>query len=314
MTKPKRHDELAHERQQRLARLLVLANGLIGAISVAIIYATTWSLGLNRTEWVVIGGLILVSWLNLLIAAGSIGGAVNSVMSMMAEGSDASEKPVDARLLERWRMGFYYVGVWANLLALATIIEVTGGLVGSPFVALLIAFVLTGQQLSRFRMQSGLLYVSGLVVLLSMILLEPVFTKPSGPAPDELTLSVVAMALVASGWLNYVEKPHNYLVENRIRQPTRARIYRDGAGVWRVVLLERIHRLDPVLYFSAESADVTDGEFPAGLQDKFRNFLDSMSQDAGWAPLEPKWPERCGSNFTVNLRPGPSAPGDASLS
>jgi hypothetical protein len=300
MAKAKRHDEVSHERQQKLAALLVLVNLFVGAITIAIVLATNWNLDFTKAEWICIGALVVISWSNLLAAAGFFGWAVSLIFSMLPYGTGVSEAPPDADLLERRRMAFYYVGVWANLLALGAIIEVTGGLAESPFVALFIAFVLTGQQLSRFRTQSGLLYVSGLLVAALMIALEPLSTRPAELAPHELTISVAILALGAGGLLNYIEKPHNYLLERHVKRPSRARIYQDGRGVWRVVLLERVHPFDPPIFARAETGS-TDGEFPVGLKERFESFLGTMAEDAGWTTLKTTWPERCSTNFIVRL-------------
>jgi hypothetical protein len=301
MARVKRHDDISHERQQKLAALLVLVNLFVGGISTLFILATDWNLELTRSELVCIAVLIVVSWLNLLVAAGFIGWVVDLVLSMLPDGTGTTEPSPDAALLKRHRMAFYYVGVWANLLALGLIIEVTGGLAESPFIALLIAFVLTGQQLSRFRMQSGLLYASGLALVALMIALEPLSTQPAEPAPHELTIAVAILALAAGGLLNFIEKPHNYLLEKHVKQPSRARIYQDGRGVWRVTLLEKVHRLDPVIFARVEAGTAVEGKFPAGLKERFESLLNVMAEDAGWTTLKPNWPDRCSANFIVGL-------------
>jgi len=301
MPRPKRHDGVAHERQRKLAALLVLVNLLVGSISITIVLATDWNLELTRSEWICIAILVAISWINLLIAAGFIGWAVDLALSMLPDSIGASEVPPDAGLLERGRMAFYYVGVWANLFALGFIIEVTGGLAESPFVALLIAFVLTGQQLSRFRTQSGLLYASGLLTVALMIALEPLSTRPADLAPHELTIAVVILALAAGGLLNFIEKPQNYLVEKHVKQPSRARIYQDGRSVWRVTLLEKVYRQDSVIFTRAEAGLSVDGEFPDGFKERFELLLDKMAEDAGWATLKPTWPDRCSASFVVKL-------------
>jgi hypothetical protein len=300
MARPKRHDEIAHERQKRLAALLVIANLAVGLGAVVAVLLTGWDLELTRTEWICIAIAVGISWVNLLIAAGFVGWILDLPSSLFPDGLGASAESPDARLLKGRRMAFYYVGVWANLVALAFIVEITGGLAESPFVALLIAFVLTGQQLSRFRTQSGLLYVSGLLIVALMILLEPIANPPTESAPHELEIAIVVLALVAGGLLNFTEKPENYLVK-KVRQPSRARIYRDGGGVWRVCLLERVHRQDPVIFASLEAKGEAEEAFPDGLQERFEEFLATMSEDAGWTTMVVSWPDRYSNSFIVRL-------------
>ncbi len=303
MPKKTRHEEIAHERQQRLAGLLVVVNLGVGAISAAFLFETDWQMGLSTNEWITFGAIVAISWLNLLIAAGAVGWLWDAVLTALPEGHSATPPP-DGWLLERGRMVFYYVGVWANLLALAYIIETTGGLAESPFVPLLIAFVLTGQQLSRFRTQSGLIYLSGLVAIGLMIAGESLFTEPAEVAPHEMTIAIAALAVTAGGLLNYIEKPPNYMLEKHVKQPSRARVYQDGRGVWRVVLLERIHRQDPVVFMSAVGVaeQVKDG-YPTGLKEEFQTYIESMGKVAGWRQLKATWPSRCTTSFIVQLSP-----------
>lgn len=304
MANPRRHDQIAHERQKRLGGLLILANLTIGGISTAIIFATEWDPALTLVDWIIFGVLVVGAWLNLLVAAGAVGWAYDSILGFFQDGVDSTDRHPDDRLLERGRMIFYYVGVWLDLLALAVIIEVSGGLAESPFVPLLIAFVLTGQQLSRFKTQSGLLYISGLAIFGLMILLEPLSTRPPEPAPHELTICVAFLALAIGGLLNYFEKPHNYMLEKHLRQPSRARIYQDGCGAWRVTLLHSIHRQDPVIFAASEAPDRPgDGTFPDGLRERFDAYLAEMITDARWEPVQPDWPTQCSSSFMVKFIP-----------
>lgn len=300
MARPKRHDEISHDRQRRLAALLVIVNLAVGLASVVAVLLTDWNLEFSQLDWVCIAIVVSVSWFNLLIAAGVIGWILDLLSGLLPDSVGASGKPRDARLLQRGRMVFYYVGVWANLLALAFIIEITGGLAESPFVALLIAFVLTGQQLSRFRTQSVLLYVSGLLIVALMVLLESIVQPPREAAPHALEIAIASLALVAGGLLNIAEKPANYLVK-KVQQPSRARVYRDGGGTWRVCLLGDVHRQDPVIFASLETGADHEEAFPDGLKDKLEEFLKRMTEDAGWSTMVVSWPDRYSGSFVVAL-------------
>jgi hypothetical protein len=196
-----------------------------------------------------------------------------------------------------------------DLLALGVMIEVSGGLAESPFVPLLIAFVLTGQQLSRFKTQSGLLYLSGLVIFGLMIIVEPLSSRPPEPPPHELTIAMAFLALATGGLLNYFEKPHNYLLAKRLKPPSRARIYQDGSGVWRVSLLHSIHRQDPVIFPASDPpTELIDGEFPIGLQEQVNAYLEALSTVAKWEHVQTDWPSRCSSSFMVRIVPKGEAP------
>ncbi len=301
-------------RQRRLAGILFLANLAIGLVSAAIIGpVNNWQLEFSTFQWVCLGFAFGLSWLCLLIAAdfahwagGVVRRAGSAIASALSEDGKADEPEDPGPEIERLdphRKYFYYCGVWSNLISLALLTELTGGLAESPFVALYIAFVLTGQQLSRFRRQTFWMLVTGVVVTALMIVLGPYASAPAVAAPHGLTITVVALALAAGALHNYMEKPENYLIKKHVRPPTRARIYLDGRMAWRFTFLENIHRQDPFLATSAMPAAAmnADGDFPEGLKEKFEEYLGVMLDATGWQ-VESTWPNRCARSFVVNLR------------
>lgn len=203
-----RHDTIAHERQRRLAPLLLLANLAIAVAAAIVMLSFGWGPDPTGFELGLFLFLLVFSWTNLLIAAGAVGGLVDLLDGVPKHQREASPR-VDDRILARYRMVFYYVGVLANLAAFALVAEVTGGLAGSPFVALLVAFVVTSQQLSRFKTQSALMLLAGLVVIVVMYLLEADASHPPDPAPEGAEIILVVLALVGGGLLGIIEKPRN---------------------------------------------------------------------------------------------------------
>lgn len=303
MKRNSRHDSVALARQKNLAALLILANLFVGAALALVMTLSDWSPGLTSFELIVCCIVFGMAWLALVVAGGFVEWLPRALPSAFPGGLQADGEPSSvAAFIARRRMVFYYAGVVLDLLAIAVISQVTGGLPESPFVALLIAFVLTGQQLSRFRTQSGILFVLGIVTALLMLIFEPFFSKPEPPAPPELEIAAVLLALATGGVLNYFEKSHNYLLERHVHRPSHVRIYEDGRGIWRYSLYRDFHRQDPVLFPPGDPAvKLDDGEFPPGLKERFEELAKAMGSDASWDALEPDWPERCEDSFAMRL-------------
>lgn len=293
-----RHDNIAHERQQRLALLLFITNLGVALFTVPIAVHLDWNPEPSGFEQLLFAGLLSFSWINLFVAAGGLGWLVGLPRGF-SPGPAPNTPPFDAAFLARYRMVFYYTGVLANLAALALLTEVTGGLAESPYVALLVAFILTAQQLSRFRSQAGLMFAAGLAVTTIMLLLQPVASDPPTPPPHELVVVAVLLALVGGGWLSFREKPYNHYVEKHVRVPSQAHIYRDGKDAWRFALYEEIHRQDPILL---RAHDTADGEYPERLKEQFEQYISEMGRAAEWDELELIWPGKCTASFAVTLR------------
>lgn len=298
-----RHDALALKRQRGLAAVLLIANLIIGIACVAIIEWEGWSPGITSIEGTICTAVFGVSWLSLLVAAGLVEWLPQITSDLLRDAGDNSRATKRmATFIARWRMAPYYLGVWANLVGVALLAEFTGGLTGSPFVALLVALVLIGQQVSRFKLQAGALLLSGAIIVIAMLACESLATPPPEPSPQLLSAALVLFAFVAGGLLNYYEKAHNYLIGKRVRPPRQVRIYRDGRNVWRFVL----HRQDPVLLGSDHSP--IEGGVPIELREQFERYAQQMGTHADWGELTPSWPDTCEDSFIVPLRKrgGPS--------
>lgn len=221
-----------------------------------------------------------------------------SLFSGLTPGPSSDAPPFDAAFLARYRMAFYYTGVLANLIALALATEVTGGLAESPFVPLLVAFVLSAQQLSRFRTQAGVMFAAGLVAVTLMLLLDRFASDPPVPAPHDLVIMSVLLALAGGGWLSLREKPYNHYVKKNVQGPSQVHIYRDGRDAWRFVLYSKIHRQDPILLRTDGGLD---GEFPESLKERLEERLFAMGEAGGWEEFELIWPQRCTGSFAVAI-------------
>ena len=295
----KRHDSIAHERQRKLAQLLFLANLGIGVCAVLLMAYYDWSPDPTGFELTLVILLIGLSWLCLLTAAGAVGWLVG-LLGGLSVGPSTGDPAVDDRLLAQHRMRFYYAGVIFNLAAFAVVIEITGGVAESPFMPLLIAFVLTSQQLSRFRPQAAVMLGVGLVVTGLMLWLEPLASEPATAAPHQLEIAAVMLALIGGGVLNWLEKAPNHYV-SKLEAPSKVLVYRDKQGHWRFAFYERFHRQDPIL-LTASKAD-GDG-FPDRLERQVLHYASEMATGADWGESVPGWPQEFTTCFALRLRTG----------
>ncbi len=294
-----RHDKVALDRQRDLAAILLIVNLVVGAVCFVIIHysSSDWEIEMNAWQSGVCLGLFGVSLLSLLVAAGTFEWLPKIAPSLRREGG--GDPHAGFRLgaaLAKHRMVPYYLGVWFDLLALAWLTEFSGSLVTSPFVPLLVAFVLVGQQVSRFKTQAGALLATAALVVVAMLIFEP--DDPTNLPPAGLVLATVLLSLVVGAVLNLYEKPHNYRDPKRVKPPTHARIYRDGQEIWRF----SFYGQDPVLFGPTNGSPAA---LLAELRERFTAHTKEMGALAAWGGLAPEWPSECDEKgFVVPLRAG----------
>jgi glycerophosphoryl diester phosphodiesterase len=274
-----RHDDISNERQQGLATLLLAFNVLavfVWFVPVQILYH--WNPGLTPTEVLLLCCLAGILAISLLLAAEIPQG----IQRAWNRGLGPGELRSAADPFVQYRWLFYYIALTANILALALVVETTGGLGSSPFVALFVAFILIGQQLSRFETQSRRLILFGATLAGAMLLLKGYASKPEHLAPVGVTVFVVFLTLGFSGLLSWREKPPNPLVgSGRSALPTHAHVYH-AYGAWHFVLYRHRHRLDPVV----------PGRTQGGrLKVAFQGSVKKMAAEAGWPALRLTWPK-----------------------
>ncbi|HKO20124.1 MAG TPA: hypothetical protein VJU82_14680 [Acidobacteriaceae bacterium] len=206
--------------------------------------------------------------------------------------------------IDSHRMIFYYLGVASNIVSFAILVEQTGGMLASPYTAPMVALILTGQQLSRFKTQSTCLISAGCIVAATMWLYESTIgLAPSPPAPRALGFTLLAISLVAAGAITNAEKDHNYLIEGMQRLPTHANIYRAADGTWHYVLYSSRYRLDPVVGNpSSETGTAGQADTLRFLRTKIEAEVSSMYQAANWGAPKFVWPDDTGSaSFVVHF-------------
>jgi hypothetical protein len=293
-----RHDGIAHQRQKRLAQLLCLFNVVLAVGCGAIMVHYHWDPAPTQAEVIVLICLVALSWLFLFVAAGVIGWLVD-LPTALGPGPPKPSPAVDDAFLSKHRMSFYYAGVILNLLAIAMITEITGGLAESPFTALLIAFVLTAEQLSRFKLQAKVMLCIGAAIVGVMIGLEGVASDPPSLAPHLLYIAVAVAALLGGGLLTAREKPRNHYVD-KLDDPSRVLVYCDAYGNWRFAIYDNSHRQDPILLAGT-------GAHPVGFPDKLETQVIKCASDTasplGWRKGKvPGWPSAFTTCFSLELQ------------
>jgi len=260
-----------------------------------------WSPEPTRAETIALVCLIASSWSCLLIAAGIAGWFVD-LMRGFGSVPPGTKPPIDDKFLNKHRMSFYYAGVILNLLAVALVTEVTGGLAESPFTALLIAFVLTAEQLSRFKSQANVMFGIGIATVVLMISLEGFASDPPTLAPHLLYMSVALAALIGGGLLTLSEKPRNHYV-HKLDDPSRVLVYRDAYGNWRFAIYDESHRQDPILH-PGNGIDAMN--FPTDLQERVIECALDMAASASWEKGRepPGWPSEFTTCFSLELQTG----------
>lgn len=294
-----RHDSIAHQRQKRLAQLLCLFNVMLALGCGAIMVYEHWNPEPTRAEVLALICLVAFSWLFLLVAAGTIGWFAD-LRTALRPGPFTAKPAVDDAFLNKHRMSFYYAGVILNLLAIAMATEITGGLADSPFTALLIAFVLTAEQLSRFKPQAKVMLVIGLAVAALMIGLEKLASDPPDLAPHLLYIAVALAALLGGGILTVWEKPRNHYV-HELDDPSQVLVYRDVHGNWRFSVYDESHRQDPIL-LPGNGVDMVD--FPSDLEARVVDCALDMVASSDWEKGEslPGWPSTFTTCFSLELK------------
>lgn len=143
----------------------------------------------------------------------------------------------------------YYPAAYFAFLAIAISVEISGGLVRSPFTAVFFAMILGAQQLSRYKLNSRIFIVFAVISTTVLGLYESAVGIPSQPAPPvELNFYILAASLFVTAMCTHAAKPINYRARGTYPDPTHAEVYKStGDDLWRFALYHRSTRLDSVL-------------------------------------------------------------------
>jgi len=283
-----RHDQIARVRQGYLAVFMLLLDVILIGLSLGVAYTTKWH-PLTQDRFRTTGVLAVLSLLCLFFAAGAVGGFRDMLAGGISRGPKTSHYRDDDFFANK-RMIFFYAGVNLTLLTFAVLVEQTGGITASPYIAVFFAFILTGQQLSRFKTQSTVLIAVGAALTLAMWLWQYTHGLLKSPAaPPTLTLVLLVATFIACGLMTNYEKDHNYIVERKEKDlPTQAYVYQDGKKKWHYVIYCRSHRLDPIVDGPESETPETDQALEP-VQKRIQEIIISMYPRAEWDQTDFHW-------------------------
>jgi hypothetical protein len=242
----RRHDALSVIRQRVIANLACTVTVFLVALHLVASHVWRWHItvptGAAVAFWLCFG----LGWAGLLACSSlPIGLHRNVALLNSAWSYEPGDEPA---WLARVRKYVYYPSGYLIFFSLAILIEVSGGVVASPFTAVLFALVLTAQQLGRFKLNSFVSIISAILITGALGLYQSLFGIQHEPAaPRQLTFALLAFAFLLTAVCTHVTKARNYRAAGVVPQPTHAALCQDAAGRWLYALYDRQTRLDSAL-------------------------------------------------------------------
>jgi hypothetical protein len=193
-----------------------------------------------------------------------------TTLSGLTPGWNYEEHDEPARIAAMRKYVFYLSGL-LTLVAVAIMIEVSGGLVRSPFTPIVFALVLTQQQLGRFTTNSLIAIVTGIVTVVLLAGYEAVAgVRQEPPAPADLAFYILVFAFAVTALCGHLSKAKNVRASGQLPQPTHVALYKMGDGVWLYTLYNGQTRLDSIL----RGDSITD---MASAKIRMKEILDALA-------------------------------------
>jgi hypothetical protein len=246
------HDYVSSRRQRRIADLALLMNAGIAVLYLWAVNHWNWHLDVSAGAEIATLGFWAAALIGML-AASSVPGAIPGFFNDIAE---TDGRVIEPHWLRNARKYVFYPAAYANFVAAAIWIEVSGGLVDSPFTPVLLAMILTAQQLSRFKLNSFLFLTFGAAATGALAVYESkagILDVP--PPPVMLTFWILVISFLVTALCAHALKQRNYRASKTYPSPSDIEVYRDSAGSWRYAMYCRRTPLDPVLSESITTAD-----------------------------------------------------------
>jgi hypothetical protein len=289
------HDHTSVVRQRTIANLALAVE-----IAIAVSYFVSveyggWHLEIARAAGVVVIVLASLGFIGMAMAS-----SLPRVMLKLPE--SLSDVPVyedlgEPQLLMSARRYLYYPASYLTFVATGIFVEVTGGLVNSPFTSLFFAMVLGAQQLSRFKLNSRIFIAFGVLATALLAGYEAVFGITGEPRPPAaLTFYILAFAFLVTALCTHATKPENFRARGRFPDPSHAELYFSSSeALWRFSLYSRGSRLDAIL----------DGSGPAmSMEDAQRAVAHAMLEICRHGQTTVDWQESPNGGETVGyVRP-----------
>jgi hypothetical protein len=253
------HDRLSVTRQRTIANLACYVN--VGNVALYLLAISEWDWRVSAPPAVVgvVVFLLTCSFLGML-AASSFPNAVARHVGDLGE-RPAYEAAEEWPWLAKARKYLFYPAAYLNFITVAIWIEVSGGLVHSPYTSVLFAMVLGAQQLSRFTLNSGLFIGFGVVATGLLALYETFFGVRDAPeAPAQLDFYILALSFLVTALCTHAAKGKNYRAAGTYPKPSYVELYLAPDGHWRFSLLYKGTRLDPRLEGSSEHETISEAK------------------------------------------------------
>jgi hypothetical protein len=242
----RRHDFLSVRRQRRISNF---ACGLEAAL--VVIYLGTDNHWVSRLS--IPTGAAIAFWLTFILGflgyltCSSFLMGVLSTLSGLTPGwnYEADDEPAWMATMRKY---VFYPSGFLTLIAAAIMIEVSGGLVRSPFTPIVFALVLTQQQLGRFTTNSLIAIVTGIVTVVLLAGYEAVAgVRHEPPAPADLAFYILVFAFAVTALCGHLGKAKNVRASGKVPQPTHVALYKMDNDVWLYTLYDGGTRVDSSL-------------------------------------------------------------------
>lgn len=254
------HDHTSIIRQRTIANLACVVEVAIAASYFVAVEYWGWDLAIPTAAAVVVIVLAGLGFAGMALAS-SLPKVLLDFLERLSD-LPAAERIDEPSWLMSGRRYLYYPASYLTFIATGISVEITGGLVNSPFTSLFFAMVLGAQQLSRHKLNSLLLIGFGVFSTCALAAYEGLFGILREPRPPAaLTFYILAFAFLVTALCTHAAKPKNYRAHGRFPDPSHAELYFSAAEErWRFALYCRGAKLDPIVDGSSPTMSMAEAQ------------------------------------------------------
>lgn len=254
------HDHISAVRQRAIANLACLVSISMAGLYYVAVNNWDWNLEISTATGIAVATLWSLGFAGMIYAS-SLPNILRKTWDQLGDGP-AYEELDEPPWLTTSRKYAYYPAAYATFVATGISVEMSGGLVNSPFTAVFFTMILGAQQLSRYKLNSRLFIIFGVSATLLLALYQEVFgIQPQPTAPPALSFSILAASFLVTALCTHAAKPINYRPSGDYPDPTHAELhYGHGEGRWRFALYNRGTQLDPLIDADEQSLTVGEAE------------------------------------------------------
>lgn len=232
-----RHDRVSSIRQRAMANVTMVAIIALTVLLIAAVRAWHWNVEFDSAGLSLLVTLWVISLLCVIAASGLPAAIWRVIEEIRVEPDAGARRPGERRETWKRRKWFFYPGSYALILAVTVLIEQTGGLIRSPFNAVLYSLVLSGQQLGRFRLNSTIQVGIGAMLTVVLLAYERMFgLREVAEPPERLVFAILAISFATAAIFTHIEKKPNYKFTRAWPVGTWVEAYRDASGTWNFIV------------------------------------------------------------------------------